>query len=58
MLTKITYNSIMSDWKPERIIILRKEAGLTQELFGGLLGVSRVHVNLLEKGTNKPSPTL
>ncbi len=58
MLTKITYNSIMSDWQPERIRSLRDEVGFSQKLFGELLGVSRVHIYLLEKGTKKPSTTL
>lgn len=36
----------------ERVKVLRKELGLTLEKFGAPLGVSKVAISLIEKGTN------
>jgi transcriptional regulator with XRE-family HTH domain len=46
-------------WTPNKIKKLRTDLNLTQAEFGKRLGVSRVYVNLLEKGGEKrPSATL
>ncbi len=49
----------MPKWTPDKIKKLRLDMKLTQNEFGKRLGVSRVYVNLLEKGgEKKPSATL
>lgn len=39
----------------ERIKQVRKESGLSQELFGSRLGITKSSVSLLESGKNNPS---
>jgi DNA-binding XRE family transcriptional regulator len=49
----------MPRWTPNKIRKLRMDMKLTQAEFGKRVGVSRVYVNLLEKGGEKrPSATL
>jgi len=49
----------MPKWTPNKIKKLRTDMKLTQADFSKRLGVSRVYVNLLEKGGEKqPSATL
>lgn len=38
----------------DRIKELRKQAGLTQEQLGAVIGVSKYSIHLYEKGTNFP----
>lgn len=39
----------------ERIALVREESKLSMEKFGNKIGISRVGVSLIEKGTNRPS---
>lgn len=48
----------MKDWNPQQIKKLREKLGITQMKFAELLGVTRIHVNYLEKGTRSPSKTM
>jgi transcriptional regulator with XRE-family HTH domain len=49
----------MPKWTPDKIKKLRLDMKLTQNEFGKRLGVTRVYVNLLEKGgEKKPGATL
>ena len=38
----------------ERIYSLRKQAGLTQDQLGAVIGVSKYSIHLYEKGSNFP----
>lgn len=48
----------MNNWRPEQIEAFRKKLGLSQRVFGELLGVSRIHIYYLERGEREPSKTL
>lgn len=59
MLTQLTIMNInMNVWTPKHIRQLRKTVKLTQESFAEMIGVTRVYVNLLEKGVKTPSKML
>ncbi len=49
---------ITMKWTPEKIRILRKELGLSQQAFGVLIGVSRVYVGYMEGGERRPGKTM
>ena len=49
----------MPKWTPDKIRKLRLDLDLTQAQFSKRLGVTRVYVNMLERGgEKKPSATL
>ncbi len=55
----MTMIMFMPKWTPDKIRKLRLALNLTQAQFSKRLGVTRVYVNMLEKGgEKKPSATL
>jgi len=55
----LTMIMFMPKWTPDKIRKLRLDLDLTQAQFSKRLGVTRVYVNMLERGgEKKPSATL
>lgn len=55
----MTMIMFMPKWTPDKIRKLRLDLDLTQAQFSKRLGVTRVYVNMLERGgEKKPSATL
>jgi len=48
----------MKDWKPKDIKAFRKKLKLSQKAFGGLLGVTRMHIYYIERGEREISKTI